>query len=76
MSGTVFIGTLLYIVTLSISSYMIIVLSTAIIGIGVGIHQVVPFAFAQKHLEDNLIAEGISFISFVQGIGGVIAGWK
>lgn len=42
--------------------------------IGVGIHQVVPFAFAQRHLDDKLIAEGISFISFVQGIAGVIAG--
>ncbi|OCB00561.1 hypothetical protein [Clostridium beijerinckii] len=55
-----------------ISSYFVIILSTAIIGIGVGIHQVVPFAFAQRHLDDKLIAEGISFISFVQDIAGMI----
>ncbi|AQR94821.1 MFS transporter [Clostridium saccharoperbutylacetonicum] len=74
MSGTIFIGTCIYVATLFISSYFVIILSTAIIGIGVGIHQVVPFAFAQRHLEDKLIAEGISFISFVQGVAGVIAG--
>lgn len=74
MSGAILIGTLIYVVTLFISSYFVIILSTAIIGIGVGIHQVVPFAFAQRHLDDKLIAEGISFISFVQGIAGVIAG--
>jgi|GEM_PF-6141244 len=74
MSGTILIGTFIYVVTLFVSSYFIIILSTAIIGIGVGIHQVVPFAFAQRHLDEKLIAEGISFISFVQGIAGVIAG--
>jgi len=74
MSGAILIGTLIYVLTLFISSYFVIILSTAIIGIGVGIHQVVPFAFAQRHLDDKLIAEGISFISFVQGIAGVIAG--
>ncbi len=74
MSGAILIGTLIYVLTLFISSYFVIVISTAIIGIGVGIHQVVPFAFAQRHLDDKLIAEGISFISFVQGIAGVIAG--
>ncbi|WP_341349656.1 MFS transporter [Clostridium saccharoperbutylacetonicum] len=74
MSGTIFIGTCIYVATLFISSYFVIILSTAIIGIGVGIHQVAPFAFAQRHLEDKLIAEGISFISFVQGVAGVIAG--
>ncbi|ALB48681.1 MFS transporter [Clostridium beijerinckii] len=74
MSGATLIGTLIYVLTLFISSYLVIILSTAIIGIGVGIHQVVPFAFAQRHLDDKLIAEGISFISFVQGIAGVIAG--
>lgn len=52
----------------------LVILSTSIIGIGVGIYQVAPFAFAQRHLDDKLIAEGISFISFVQGIGGVSAG--
>lgn len=74
MSGTILIGTFIYVVTLFISSYLVIILSTSIIGIGVGIHQVAPFAFAQRHLDDKLIAEGISFISFVQGIAGVIAG--
>lgn len=74
MSGTILIGTCIYVATLFISSYFVIILSTAIIGIGVGIHQVAPFAFAQRHLEDKLIAEGISFISFVQGVAGVIAG--
>ncbi|OOM41598.1 MFS transporter [Clostridium beijerinckii] len=74
MSGAILIGTLIYVLTLFISSYFVIILSTAIIGIGVGIHQVVPFAFAQRHLDDKLIAEGISFISFVQGSAGVIAG--
>jgi Arabinose efflux permease len=74
MSGTIFIGTCIYVATLFISNYFVIILSTAIIGIGVGIHQVAPFAFAQKHLEDKLIPEGISFISFVQGVAGVIAG--
>ncbi|SFC88288.1 MFS transporter [Clostridium uliginosum] len=74
MSGTALVGTFIYIATLIISSYVIIILATAIMGIGVGIHQVVPFAFAQKHLDDNLIAEGISFISFVQGVAGVIVG--
>ncbi len=39
-----------------------------------GIHQVAPFAFAQRHLDDKLVAEGISFISFVQGVAGGIAG--
>lgn len=74
MSGTILIGTFIYAATLFISSYFIIILSTAIIGIGMGIHQVAPFAFAQRHLDENLIAEGISFISFVQGVAGVIAG--
>lgn len=74
MSGTILIGTFIYVATLFISSYFIIILATAIIGIGVGIHQVIPFAFAQRYLDDKLIAEGISFISFVQGIAGVIAG--
>ncbi|WP_238947976.1 MFS transporter [Clostridium sp. YIM B02569] len=74
MSGAILIGTLIYVLTLFTSSYFVIILSTAIIGIGVGIHQVVPFAFAQRHLDDKLIAEGISFISFVQGSAGVIAG--
>lgn len=46
MSGATLIGTLIYVLTLFISSYLVIILSTAIIGIGVGIHQVVPFAFA------------------------------
>ena len=74
MSGTILIGTFIYVVTLFTESYFVIILSTAIIGIGVGIHQVAPFAFAQRHLDDKLIAEGISFISFIQGIAGVIAG--
>ncbi|GAA0075883.1 hypothetical protein UT300005_02610 [Clostridium sp. CTA-5] len=74
MSGTILIGTFIYAVTLFISSYFVIILSTAIIGIGVGIHQVAPFAFAQRHLDDTLISEGIAFISFVQGIAGVISG--
>ena len=74
MSGTILIGTFIYVVTLFTASYFVIILSTAIIGIGVGIHQVAPFAFAQRHLDDKLIAEGISFISFIQGIAGVIAG--
>ncbi|OOM73655.1 multidrug resistance protein MdtL [Clostridium puniceum] len=74
MSGIILIGTFIYVATLFISSYFIIILATAIIGIGVGIHQVIPFAFAQRYLDDKLIAEGISFISFVQGIAGVIAG--
>jgi len=74
MSGTILIGTFIYVATLFISSYFVIISSTAIIGIGVGIHQVAPFAFAQRNLDDKLIAEGISFISFVQGVAGVIAG--
>ena len=74
MSGTILIGTFIYVVTLFTASYFVIILSTAIIGIGVGIHQVAPFAFAQRHLDDKLIAEGISFISFIQGIAGVVAG--
>jgi MFS family permease len=74
MSGVALCGSLLYIESALKPSFFIIILSTAILGIGAGIYQVMPFAFVQRYMTKDLMAEGTSFIGFIEGIASVIAG--
>lgn len=75
MSGAALCGSLLYIRSAIKPSFFIIVLSTAILGIGAGIYQAMPFSFVQKYMKKDLMAEGTSFIGFVEGIASVVAGF-
>lgn len=75
MSGAALCGSLLYIRSAVKPSFFIIILATAILGIGAGIYQVMPFSFVQKYMRKDLMAEGTSFIGFIEGIASVIAGF-
>lgn len=74
MSGAALCGSLIYIESALKPSFFVIILSTAILGIGAGIYQVMPFSFVQQYLGKDLMAEGTSFIGFIEGIASVIAG--
>ena len=75
MSGAALCGSLLYILSAVEPGFFIITLATAILCIGAGIYQVMPFSFVQKYLKKDLMAEGTSLIGFVEGIASVIAGF-
>ncbi|MBL1225542.1 MFS transporter [Enterococcus sp. BWR-S5] len=68
------VGSLLYTLTMLAPTYLVIILSTAVIGSGFGMSQVLPIAFVQRYTQKELIAEGTSFIIFTQGFSSVIAG--
>lgn len=68
------VGTLLYVPAVFIPSYATIILSTAVIGIGLGIYQVAPFAYAQAYVEEHLTAKGTAFIGFIQGAASIFGG--
>ena len=74
MSGTALCGSLLYIESALKPGFLVIILSTAVLGIGAGIYQVMPFSFVQRYIEKDLMAEGASFIGFIEGIASVMAG--
>ncbi|WP_086349278.1 MFS transporter [Candidatus Enterococcus clewellii] len=74
MAGVGLIGSFLYTLTLFSPTYVIIILSTATVGSGFGMSQVLPIAFVQRYTEKELVAEGTSFILFIQGFSSVIAG--
>ena len=65
------------------TSFVVIVISLLIMGLGTAINNVFPVAFAQKSLPAEMIGSGTSFVGFVQGIAnsvgmavfGVIAGF-
>lgn len=67
-------GSLIYTLTLIAPNYLVIILSTTVVGSGFGMSQVLPIAFVQRHTEKELVAEGTSFILFIQGFSSVIAG--
>ncbi|QQZ59331.1 MFS transporter [Paenibacillus sonchi] len=74
MAGAGFMGTLFYAGMIFFTNYSIVILSTAIIGIGLGIYQVAPFAYAQAYMGEQLIAKGTAFIGFIQGAASVLGG--
>lgn len=67
-------GSFLYTLLIPASSYPLLVLSSAVVGSGYGISQVLPVSFVQGYIAKPLIAEGTSFIVFIQGFSAVIAG--
>ena len=74
MSGAALSGSLLYIRATTKPGFPIIILATAILGIGAGIYQVMPFSYVQKYMKKDLMAKGTSFIGFIEGIASVVAG--
>ncbi len=74
MAGAGFAGTLLYVPLMFVTSYAAIIQSTAVIGIGLGIYQVAPFAYAQAQMADHLIAKSTAFIAFIQGAASIAGG--
>lgn len=74
MAAAALLGSLLYIGAAVKPGYFLILLSTAILGVGAGIYQVLPFAYVQKYLQKDLVAEATSLIGFVEGAASVAAG--
>lgn len=68
------VGSMLYSLTMLSPTYWVIILSTAVVGSGFGMSQVLPIAFVQRYTQKDLVAEGTSFIIFIQGFSSVIAG--
>lgn len=68
------VGSLLYTLTMLSPTYLVIIVSTAVVGSGFGMSQVLPIAFVQRYTQKELVAEGTSFIIFIQGFSSVIAG--
>ena len=74
MAGVGLTGSLVDTLTLVAPTYPVIILSTAVVGSGFGRSQGLPVSLGQRHVEKELVAEGTSFIVFIQGFSAVIAG--
>lgn len=57
-----------------VTSYAVVIQSTAVIGIGLGIYQVAPFAYAQAQVAVHLAAKSTAFIAFIQGAASIAGG--